>query len=201
MVNVSLSCMDSADAAGKLLESEYGSHSLVIYRDLNTLRDFCSYYIEKTLREPDTVVQVIPFYETEDSVKNSITQRIDHKTRRADLDYNERRLSIVDSTKIQPFFLADTSNSLENLRQFEKVKRFGVRRLSLLEDNGAFFFLHRIKELIEYEASLDALHDVDLKKICLYHHRDFKLLQEDFKRHLINHHHLAIELECKNPLE
>ena len=85
--------MGSKNAAMSLLESEYGSHSIVIYRDLNTLRDFYSYYIEKTLEESDTMVQVIPFYETEDSVKNSIIHRINPKTRRKDLEYGERRSS------------------------------------------------------------------------------------------------------------
>src|SRR5690242_14096876 len=118
--------MGSKNAAMSLLESEYGSHSIVIYRDLNTLRDFYSYYIEKTLEESDTMVQVIPFYETEDSVKNSIIHRINPKTRRKDLEYGERRLSIVDSLKIQPFHPVDKSIYQVNLRLFEKVKRFGV---------------------------------------------------------------------------
>ena len=39
-----------------------------------TLREFYSYYIQKSIEEKNDVVQIAPFYETENSVKHTLSE-------------------------------------------------------------------------------------------------------------------------------
>ncbi|WP_458745966.1 hypothetical protein [Candidatus Nitrosocosmicus sp. T] len=61
--------MDAANASNTISELDYGIHSLVVYEDLAILREFYSQYIKKGIEERNEVIQVAPFYETEDSVR------------------------------------------------------------------------------------------------------------------------------------
>ena len=59
--------------ANQLSESSLGLHSLIIYPDLTTLREFYSYYIQKQIEEKNELVFVSPFYETTDSVRHNLS--------------------------------------------------------------------------------------------------------------------------------
>ena len=55
----------NVEAAGEArLESPYGIHSLIIYSDMVTLREFLSFYTKKGIDEKDEVVCLATFYET-----------------------------------------------------------------------------------------------------------------------------------------
>ena len=57
-----------------LSESDYGIHALVVYDDLVILREFYSQYVKKGIEERNEVIQLAPFYETEDSVRKSLSE-------------------------------------------------------------------------------------------------------------------------------
>ena len=63
--------MHTANTSNAISESDYGIHTLVIYQDLVILREFYSYYIKKRIEERNEVIQVAPFYETENSVRTA----------------------------------------------------------------------------------------------------------------------------------
>ena len=86
------------DAVNELSNKDYGIHYLVIYPDLITLREFYSYYIQKNIEEKNQIVQIAPFYETEDSVRQTLSEG--HREIK-DLEKfeKERTLIIVDSLK------------------------------------------------------------------------------------------------------
>ncbi len=62
-------------AAKALSESNYGLHCLVVYPDLETLREFYSHYIQNQIDDKDEVVQIALYYENEDSVRHTLSQR------------------------------------------------------------------------------------------------------------------------------
>ena len=66
--------MHPGDAAKMISESDYGIHCLLVYTDLTTLREFYSRYITKQINDKEEVVQIMPFYETENSVREIISK-------------------------------------------------------------------------------------------------------------------------------
>ena len=90
--------MHTADASNTISESDYGIHILVVYEDLIMLREFYSQYVKKGIEERNEVIQLAPFYETEDSVRRVLSEgniSIDvEKSEKV-----EKSLIIVDSLK------------------------------------------------------------------------------------------------------
>ena len=66
--------MNAANASNTILESDYGIHTLVIYEDLVILREFYSQYVKKGIEERNEVIQLAPFYETEDCVRKTLSE-------------------------------------------------------------------------------------------------------------------------------
>lgn len=190
--------MKTKDAAKSLLESKAtGIHCLVIYRDLNTYREFYSYYIHGILDKKDEIVQIAPFYETEDSVRYTLTHS-HHHNRMKDLDKVERgdkkSLIIIDSLR-KYFSHYDTKDEYKDIQEFVKAaKRLGKSGASILGDSGAFFFKKKIQQLTEFELSLPTHFEFDVKGICLYHKKDFAALTKDVRQKLINHHEKSIKI-------
>jgi hypothetical protein len=70
-------------------------------------------------------------------------------------------------------------------------KKSGV---SIIADKGAFVFKHRIDDLVNFELSLPSKYDMDLKRICVYHQKDFNRVPEAQKQKLLNHHMIAVKI-------
>ncbi len=66
--------MHTQDASNLISESEYGSHTLLVYEDLTKLREFYSKYITKRIKERNEVILLAPFYETEDTVRKYLSK-------------------------------------------------------------------------------------------------------------------------------
>ncbi len=183
------------DAVNKLSNEEYGIHYLVIYPDLITLREFYSYYIQKNIEEKNEVVQIAPFYETEESVRQTLS-----KGHMAITDIekfeNENILVIVDSYKKYLQYKNVKSDYDANKILVEYAKTIRKNGVSVLGDIGAFPFENRTQELVEYELFLPKKYDnIDFKGICLYHKSDFDRLTKEQKQKLAKHHGMAMELE------
>ena len=66
--------MQLEDASNTISESDCGTHALVVYEDFEKLREFYSYYVKKRVEERNELIQLTPFYETEDSVRKSLSE-------------------------------------------------------------------------------------------------------------------------------
>ncbi|HEX5921118.1 MAG TPA: hypothetical protein VFY55_05000, partial [Nitrososphaeraceae archaeon] len=81
----------------QLRRAEIGSHFLVGYPDLTTLREMYSHYTRSALYDGNEIVVILPFYETADSVRGILSEDP------ACLDVRkyekEQRLLITDSLK------------------------------------------------------------------------------------------------------
>ncbi len=185
--------MQVEDASNIISESDYGTHSLVVYEDLKKLREFYSYYVKKRVEEKNEVIQLAPFYETEDSVRKSLSEgniSMDiEKWEKA-----EKSLIIMDSLK--KYFGSESLrfdyDSNKKLVDYAKAK--GKSGVSVLADIGAFPYRHRIDDLVNFELSLPSKYDIDLKRLCLFHKKDFNRLSKEQKQKLVNHHPIVIRI-------
>ena len=65
----------SAEEISKeLRESEIGSHFLIRYPDLPTLREMYSHYIKSAVPDDNEIVVILPFYETTDNVRRILSE-------------------------------------------------------------------------------------------------------------------------------
>ena len=194
--STNLISMDAEDAAKTISESNYGIHCLLVYSDLTILRKFYSSYISTQILDKEEVVQIMPFYETEDSVSHVLSKG-NKGTNDIDIDkveYEEKTLMIADSLKKY----AGQSNKESIWKANQEMVKYsidlGKKGVSILADMSAFLFEKRIQDLINYELYLPRWFDFNLKGVCLYHQKNFDRLPEDRRRTLIDHHETAIRI-------
>ncbi|CAN5622513.1 hypothetical protein BH23THE1_BH23THE1_25880 [soil metagenome] len=185
--------MHVESASNTISESDYGAHTLLLYENLETLREFYSHYVKKRVEERNEVIQLVPFYETEDSVRQSLSEgqiSIDIEK----WEKEEKSLIIVDSLK--KFFgsVPLESEYDSNKKLVDYAKTMGKKGVSILGDAGAFPHKHRIDDLMNHELSLPSKFDMNLKRICLFHKNDFNRLSEEQKQKLVHHHPLVIRI-------
>ena len=136
------------------------------------------------------MIQLAPFYETEDSVRKCLSEgQIS-----IDVDKWEKKKSLIIVDSLRKYF---GNESLEydndsNKKLVDYAKTMGKSGVSILVDKGAFYYKHRIQDLINYELSLPSKYDMDLKRVCLFHQKDFNKLSEEQKLKLVNHHACTI---------
>jgi hypothetical protein len=89
-----------------------------------------------------------------------------------------------------------------NEQMIKHAAKMGNRGLSILGDMGAFYYMGKAKDLLEYESSLPKQFDanlnlnLNLKGLCLYHQTDFDKLSEEQKQKLVKHHGMAVLLQA-----
>jgi hypothetical protein len=161
---------------------------------LATLREFYSYYIQKSIEEKNEVVQIAPFYDTEDSVKHTLSEGHRAIKDMGKLE-SEKSLIIIDSLKhyTKPNQKESDQSFKENM--VNHAKKMGKNGFSILADMGAFYFNGRIQDLVEYELSLPKKYDIDLKGFCLYHKDDFNRLTREQRQKLAVHHERTMEIK------
>lgn len=181
-------------AAKTISEYDYGVHCLLIYTDLTILREFYSHYIPEQIEEKEHVVQIMPFYETEDSVRQTLSKGY-RGINIEKVEDEEKSLIIKDS--LGKYNIRKNAETTWDANQ-EMVKyasRLGKRGISIMGDMGSYLFEKRMQDLIDYELYLPKRYEVNLKGICLYHYRDFDRLSEDQKQIIVNQHEIAKEFE------
>jgi hypothetical protein len=178
------------DALDHMSKSEHGTHSLIIYPDLDTSRELYSNYVHKQIKENNEIVLVNPFYETTDSVRQILSERYDHGMDDISKFEKEELLIIADALEEylgdQP--LIYVKKSLEN---YAKMGKNGV---SVLADLGAYPHKSMYNDLVDYELSLPTKYDVQMKGFCLYHQKDFDKFSDEQQQKLIEHHGKALKL-------
>jgi hypothetical protein len=185
--------MNAANASNIISESDYGIHTLVVYEDLVILREFYSQYVKKGIEERNEVIELSPFYETEDSVRRYLSEGhvpIDiEKWERA-----EKSLIIVDSSKKYIGNVSPDSDYDYSKHLVEYAKGIGKSGVSIIADKGTFPFKHRLDDLVNFELSLPSKYDIDLKRICVYHQKDFSRVSEEQRQKLLSHHVIAVKI-------
>ncbi len=178
------------DALDQINQAEYGAHYMIIYPDLDTLRDLYSEYIHKQIKENNEIVLLNPFYETTDSVRQILSEKFNGGMDEIARHEKEESLLIADALEEylgnQP--LIYVKKSLEN---YAKMGKNGV---SVLADLGAYPHKSMYNDLVDYELSLPTKFDVQMKGFCLYHQKDFDKLSDEQQQKLIEHHNKTLEI-------
>jgi MEDS: MEthanogen/methylotroph, DcmR Sensory domain len=182
------------DAFDQISQTEYGVHYMLIYPNLATLRMLYSNYTHKQIEDNNEIVLINPFYETEDSVRQVLSQSNNYDT----MDYvykyeREKTLMIIDS--LYEYFERQQPDDVSFKNGLaDYAKQIGKNGLSILADMGAYPHRSKYNELLDHELSLPTKFDIAMKGFCLYHQKDFDKLSEQQKQKLIEHHGKAIKI-------
>jgi hypothetical protein len=185
--------MDAKIAAKTISESDYGIHCLLIYSNLTILREFYSHYIPEQIKDKEEIIQIMPFYETENSVREALSKR-NKKIEIDKIEKEEKTLFIADSLGK---YIGQTN--VESIWQANKdlvtyAKELRKNGVSILGDMGSFIFEKRIQDLVDYELNLPTRFEMNLKGVCMYHQTDFDSLPEDMRQTIIDHHETSIKI-------
>jgi DcmR-like sensory protein len=178
------------DALDHISKSEHGTHFIIIYPDLDTLREIYSNYVHKQIKENNEIVVVNPFYETTDSVREVLSEKFDDGISNVSKYEKEESLMIADALEEylgdQPLIYVK-----KGLANYAKMGKNGV---SVLADLGAYPHKSMCSDLVDYELSLPTKYDVQMKGFCLYHQKDFDKFSDEQKQKLIEHHGKALKI-------
>jgi hypothetical protein len=186
-----ISCCDIEEALERLDKAVCGAHYIIIYPDLFTLRDLYTNYIYKQIEENNGIVQINPFYETADSVKQMLSEK--YNDGMDGVFKHEREKSLIITDALEEYFCNP------NHMQFKKslanyTREIGKNCFSILTDMGAIPYKCKSNDLMDYESSLPRKFDVPMKGFCIYHKKDFDRLSDEQKQKLLEHHGKTIEI-------
>src|SRR5918999_1748369 len=169
---------------------ESGSHTLLVYNDLEAFREIYTQYSRSVLPQNEIVV-IGTQYESINDVKNNL--------RLSDMDVerylNEGTLFIVDAQHgYQDADIRGTWKFAMSL--LSRAKKEGRHGVSWFGDLGSFFGFEKMKEMMEYELWCPQKFEEDnMKSVCCYHSKDFEKLNEAQKQTLFDHHFKSMVVE------
>jgi hypothetical protein len=177
-------------AIDQINQAEYGAHYMIIYPDLDTLRDLYSNYAHKQIKENNEIVLINPFYETIDSVRQILSERYNHGP--DDIARHEKEGSLMIADALEEYLgdqpLIYVKKGLANYAEM------GKRGVSVVADLGAYSHRSKHHDLVNYELSLPTKYDAQMKGFCLYHQKDFDKFSKEQQQKLIEHHGKALEI-------
>ena len=177
-------------ALDEINQAKYGTHYMIIYPDLDTLRDLYSNYAHKQIQENNGIVLINPFYETTDSVRQVLSEKFNDGISNISKYEKEESLMIADA--LEEYLGDQTLIYLKkSLASYAEMGKNGV---SVLADLGAYSHRSKHYDLVNYELSLPTKYDVQMKGFCLYHQKGFDKFLEEQKQKLIEHHDKALEI-------
>jgi hypothetical protein len=189
----SLNLKNSTEILEQLKAAKHGSHYLIVYPDIVTLREIYSSYIKTALDERNEFVIVLPYYETVDIVRKILSQE---DGAIIDVRKYEKDGSLIIIDSLEGYFETPPGKgkSLFSfvMQKIEYAKSSGKSGVSVLADLGSFFYpTSRIEDdVVEYELSLPTeFKGMNLKAFCIYHEDDFnQRFTEDEREKLLKHH-------------
>jgi hypothetical protein len=178
------------EAVNQIIQAEHGSHYLIVYPDLTTLREMYSQYIRRQIKNNNNeIILINPFYETTDSVRQVLSKNGVNVSKYE----NKKELVIIDSLKE---YFGSQPDMLFKRNLVNYAKQMGKNGLSIIGDiGGAYTHKSKHSDLVDYELSLPTKFDLDMKGFCLYHEKDFIKFSDKQKQQLIKHHGKALKIE------
>jgi hypothetical protein len=204
-------------------ESLPGSHCLMVFPDLMTLRGVYSHYTKMQLEDSNEIVLILPYYETTGMVRLTLSgetiyyENGNNPYGYSGIDVNkyEKEGSLIIMDSLKGYFYSEGKSGFHinndspkadlNLMSYleillKQAERQGKNGVTVLSDMGSFYH-HNNRDgnlkLIEYECSLpEKFNARKLKGFCLYHQKDFeKRLSQEQQAELLDCHSQNIILE------
>jgi hypothetical protein len=201
-----------------LINTEYGAHSIIVYPNIQTLRETYSKYVKRQLKDNNEIVVILPYYETTDKVRKTLTDGFvtiadgndaaaavnDTKSNNViDVGKYEKEGSLMIIDSVKGYFGSDSDYEGEDrLMSFFKqlvknAESLGKNGVSVIADLGSFYHhqsINATEKLFEHELSLPSKYEgMKFKGFCVYHKADFdKRFTEEQKQKLLDHHSKAL---------
>jgi hypothetical protein len=206
------------DILEHLINTEYGAHSIIVYPNIQTLRETYSKYVKRQLEDNNEIVVILPYYETIDKVRKTLTDGFvtiadgndaaaavnDTKSNNViDVGKYEKEGSLMIIDSVKGYFGSDSDYEGEDrLMSFfkqlvKKAESLGKDGVSVIADLGSFYHhqsTNATEKLFEHELSLPSKYEgMKFKGFCVYHKADFdKRFTEEQKQKLLDHHSKAL---------
>ena len=210
IVHQNVTFSSKAEISEHIKQAEDGSHYLLIYPGLSTLREIYSSCIKSEIECSNNIVLILSYYESPDKLRKILSDGFDSKNTDKDDTIDVRKYekegSLVIMDSLKGYFGSDhdygvdsSSNGLMTfIRQLLKsAEHLGKNGISVFADLGSFYHYNEQDDygktsdrLVDYELSLPSKYDgVKLKGFCIYHKADFdRRFTEEQKQKLLNHH-------------
>lgn len=174
----------AAEISEELRNSSLGTHALVLYPDLLTLRELYSFYARSALGDSE-IFLFLPYLETVANVKRVLSE----DSANIDVRKYEKEQSLLIMDSLKGYFGLQEGLIPFLLQTADFAKKSG-KSLSVLSDMGSFFYYSKKDDLLQYEMSLPSRYErMNLKGFCAYNLRDFDVRFSDKERQdLIKHH-------------
>ena len=202
-----------------LFHAEYGTHSILVYPDIETLRETYSRYVKMQLKDNNEIVLILPYYETANNVRkilsegfvNNIADSNDSVVLAAvngtknnsiiDVARHEKGGSLIIMDSVKGYFGLgnDHDDGNTDLMTFvkqlvKKAESSGKNGVSVIADLGSFYHYHHnsktADKLFEYELSLPSSYDgMKLKGFCIYHKQDLDKRFTEEQKQKLRDHH------------
>lgn len=177
---------NALDIALGLDQIQYGDHVLLIYPNMDSIREIYSHYSRAALENGELVL-LFNYYETADSIRQTMKEiGID-----VEAHEKERHLMIVEDMTKSYFDYAEDFLSFIDLldNQNEKLDK---KAITIIADMGIFYHLNNKDDLVRFEKSMPVKFGSKLKRFCCYHICDYNRLQEQEKHDLLEHHYVRV---------
>jgi hypothetical protein len=213
------------DIVEQLNQSEFSTHHILIYSDIETLRKVYSSYTKRRLKDNNEIVVILPYYETTDKVREILSDGFatiakgDGKGNNKSNNNNEKNIDISKYEKEGSLIIKDsvgvyfdssdhnnnnndnTSNIMNFIQELlKRAETSGKNGASVIADVSSFYHhVGKTQRLVEHELSLPSRFDgMKVKGFCIYHKKDFeKRFTEEQKQKLLQHHEKALMVEGK----
>ena len=184
----------AVEVSEELRNSSLGTHALVLYPDLLTLRELYSFYARSAPGDSE-IFLFLPYLETVANVKRVLSE----DNANIDVRKYEKEQSLLIMDSLKGYFGLQEGLIPFLLQTADFAKKSG-KSLSVLSDMGSFFYYDKKDDLLQYEMVLPSRYEkMKLKGFCAYHQRDFdKRFSEKERQDLIKHHGKTLMLLSSN---
>jgi hypothetical protein len=174
----------------ELNQTEYGEHVMVIHPRVSALSKAYSHYTKNQLVNNNEIVLLFPYYETVDEVKKNLSSK-SNGNGGSSIDvqkhHNEGSLIIVDGVKAHFRSDLDIKSFIIELEKGAKSK--GKNGVSIFVDMASHYHFGKADDVVDHELLLPSrYHNMNIKRFCIYHEKDFDRLKEEQKQIVQKHH-------------
>jgi MEDS: MEthanogen/methylotroph, DcmR Sensory domain len=177
----------SNDLIVQLLKLPLGYHSLIVYPNIETIREIYAEYIHLMIEEKNVAILFLPYYDTTDKVRQELT------TKGLDVRKYELNnfLTLIDFTKVvdNPYLGLPAAFGLKEF--INKIQVYNKNKeLLVIADMSLYNHSKNNIDLLKYESLPDDGYcNQNWRQLCLYHKLDFHLMFTDEQKQKIFDYH------------
>jgi hypothetical protein len=178
---------------GKIKQSNFGEHNLILYQDVATLNNVYLEYCKNALETLNEMILILPFHQPVSNLFHSF-KNIGVNVEK----YKLQGLLVIVEAKKGYFSLTnelvDITIMIKMLLQ--RSNKLGKSGLTIFSDMELFFHHNRLDELLKHETRLymssSWITNSKMKVFCCYNISDLNLLTDNQKQDLLNRHNKII---------